>query len=227
MDIGQQLQDIEQALENGTYQPGPWKSLLKELRALPQAERASYTEAVNRVSDRLHLRQPRRTLPFGLALVTELVLAILGLAATELAARHASVPLALVAATLCAVSFQPLVKIFVGTLMGIQYSYAYLLGPEPRFKMRYGTYVQAHRTHRVLFHLSGSVGTPLGLWWVGHRTAPVLPGLAQSLQVLAWLCLASAVLLALAAITHTKRVLGIPVAASSVGAAVEELLSER
>ncbi len=47
--------------------------------------------------------------------------------------------------------------------LGIAYDYAYLFHIEPRFKMSYGTYLAAPRWARIVFHLSGIVGSPLGL----------------------------------------------------------------
>src|SRR6202011_6332563 len=61
-------------------------------------------------------------------------------------------------------TFQPLVKIAVGYLLGVEYEYAYLYGVEPRFKMRFGDYIAAPRWARIVLHLSGTIGSPLGAW---------------------------------------------------------------
>jgi hypothetical protein len=59
------------------------------------------------------------------------------------------------------VSFQPLIKVSVGTALGIRYEYVYLFALEPRFKMAFGSYIAAPPWRRVLLQLSGLIGSAL------------------------------------------------------------------
>lgn len=63
----------------------------------------------------------------------------------------------------------------MGYWIGVRYSHSFFFGIEPRFKMRYGTYLSAERWARVLLRLSGTVGSPFAFWWVGVRSAGVVP----------------------------------------------------
>ena len=74
--------------------------------------------------------------------------------------------LAIIAAGIWTMTFQPLVKIAVGYLLGVEYEYAYFYNAEPRFKMRFGDYLAAPRWARIVLHLSGTIGSPLGAWIV-------------------------------------------------------------
>jgi hypothetical protein len=88
-------------------------------------------------------------------------------------------------------SFQPLLKVLTGTVLGIRYAYAYLLGPEPRFKMRFGSYIAAPRAARVLFHLSGTIGSPLGAWLPTRFLGPSL----RPASTFCWILLAIVVII--------------------------------
>jgi hypothetical protein len=68
--------------------------------------------------------------------------------------------IAVIALALC---LQPGIKLLVGILLGIRYSYVYLWFFEPRFKMSYGTYLATPTWARVLFQFFGSIGTPIAL----------------------------------------------------------------
>src|SRR5262249_38713708 len=81
-----------------------------------------------------------------------------------LGARHQSNLLVIVSAVIWTIAFQPLLKVAVGYLLGVRYQYAYLYGVEPRFKMCFGEYLAQPRYARLLLHLSGTVGSPLGAW---------------------------------------------------------------
>jgi hypothetical protein len=72
--------------------------------------------------------------------------------------------LVIVSAVLWTTAFQPLIKVAVGYLLGVRYEYAYLYGIEPRFKMRFGQYLAQARYVRLLLHLSGTIGSPIGAW---------------------------------------------------------------
>ncbi len=158
--------EIERQVDEGRYRPGAWEALLEAARALPRAERESLTEDFSRASRKLHLRGGRRTLPVGPALVLEGLAALVGAIFLVLAVERESNLFGILAVLVWVVSFQPLLKVSVGYLVGIDYDYAYLYGMEPRFKMRYGEYLAAPRWARIVLHVAGMAGSPLGAYLV-------------------------------------------------------------
>jgi hypothetical protein len=118
-------------------------------------------EDLSRVSRKLHERG-KRTIAFGTGYLAEVVFASAGAVVLGLGAHHQSNLLVIVAALIWTMAFQPLIKVGVGHLFGIGYEYAYLFGVEPRFKMRFGDYLAKPRYARMLLHLSGMIGSPLG-----------------------------------------------------------------
>jgi hypothetical protein len=157
---------IESQIDNQTYRPGPWEQLLKDARMLPREDRDALKEEITRVSSKLHQRGGRRTISFGTGLIAESALAIVGGVVLILAARDHSNLLGIIAALIWVTAFQPLVKVGVGYLLGVGYEYAYFFNAEPRFKMRFGDYLAAPRWARIVLHLSGTIGSPLGAWLV-------------------------------------------------------------
>jgi hypothetical protein len=84
---------------------------------------------------------------------------------------------------LCA-TLQPLVKMLIGRLLGVRYSYFYLhFILEPRVKMRYGTYLALSTTGRVVVQLAGMIGSP-GAFLV------VAPIIAHRMPITAEVCTA-------------------------------------
>jgi hypothetical protein len=160
----ERLTAVESDIDAGFDSAGRWQALLRDLRRLPRPERIELSEAISRVSDKLHLRKARSRVAFSVGLAAEVGLALLGAVLLWLAVRTGTGWAAVIAALLWTMAFQPLVKILAGTALRIRYSYAYLWGPEPRFKMRYGTYIAAPMSARIIFHLSGMLGSPLGAW---------------------------------------------------------------
>jgi hypothetical protein len=64
---------------------------------------------------------------------------------------------------LWASAFQPLIKVVRGTALGIGYEYIYLFGRiEPHFKTDFGSYLALSAWKRMIFHLSGTLGSALG-----------------------------------------------------------------
>jgi hypothetical protein len=162
--IRDRLVAIERDIDDGRYIPGPWQHLLQDARGLPRHERGPLAEEISRVSRKLHMRGGRYTIPLTTGMVAEIVAAFIGAVLVIFAgSRHSNV-LAIIAALLWIVSFQPLVKMAVGYMLGVEYEYAYLYGAEPRFKMRMGDYIAAPRWARVILHLAGTVGSPMGAW---------------------------------------------------------------
>jgi len=155
---------IERQVDSDSYRAGPWGRLVNELRALPIAERRSLAEAVSRVSRKLHLRNRRGTISVRTGYLAEVALAVAGAVVLALGARHQSNLLVIVSAVIWTIAFQPLLKVAVGYLLGVRYQYAYLYGVEPRFKMCFGEYLAQPRYARLLLHMSGTVGSPLGAW---------------------------------------------------------------
>lgn len=222
-DLLERLADIERDLEAGTYRPGPWKSFLVETRQRPADERAAVSDAVDRVSDRLFRRKPRFIVPLWIGLIAEVATAVLGGACLAGALALRSNLLAIGAMGLWAAAFEPLVKMGVGTLAGIRYSYAYLWGPEPRFKMRYGTYLAAPRPARILLHLAGCVGSPLAAWLVRRAVKDSLPLAATVCDVALWLLVGTNVITFAASLAGVKKIGPIALAESSGGSAAQEL----
>lgn len=149
---------------------------MRTARGLPRADRVALADDISRVSQKLHQRHRWRTIPFAAAYGAEVVIAIAGLIVLFAGLRARSNLLVLIAAGLWTVAFQPLVKVSTGLLVAIGYDYAYLYYGEPRFKMSYAKYLAAPRWARITFHLSGMIGSPLGLllptFWIKDDFVP-------------------------------------------------------
>jgi hypothetical protein len=169
------LRKIEAALDDGSYRPGPWAEFLGLARRRSRATRLALVPDVSRVSDKLHRgRHPVRfPLWVGVALAAIGTAAGVALLQWGLARSHSG--LAIASSIVLTITLQPPIKLAAGYLLGVRYSHFFFFGVEPRFKMRYGTYLSAERCRRVLLHLSGTVGSPLAFWWVAYRTAEALP----------------------------------------------------
>lgn len=128
---------------------------------MPIATRRELSDDLSRVSRKLHERG-KRTFTVTAAYTAEIVLAVAGAIVLAFGAHLQSTLLVILAALIWTTAFQPLVKVGVGQLLGIGYEYAYLYGVEPRFKMRFGEYLAKPRYARLLLHLSGMIGSPLG-----------------------------------------------------------------
>jgi hypothetical protein len=157
------LVTIEAALDRGDYKPGPWRGLINEIRHSPQVERAALAPDVTRLSRKLHLRRPHRRAGILGAVLLEALAGIVGGVLVATALSHRSTLLALVGMGLWVMSFEPLIKVGVGTALGVDYDYAYLYnGFEPRFKMKFGTYLALPPLRRVIVQFAGTLGSPLG-----------------------------------------------------------------
>jgi hypothetical protein len=92
---------------------------------------------------------------------------------------------------LWALTFEPLLKVGVGTAFGIDYDYAYLYGRiEPRFKLNFGSYLSAAPLKRAVLHLSGMIGSPLGALIAALLFASWLPPAHLISLVVFWLTVA-------------------------------------
>jgi hypothetical protein len=130
---------------------------------------------VTRVSDKLHQRKHPARFPFWIGLASGALATAAGVGLLQLGLGRAETGLVIASSIVLTITFQPLIKIAVGSLLGVRYSHFFFFGIEPRFKMRYGTYLSAERWRRVLLHLSGTVGSPLAFWWVALRSEATLP----------------------------------------------------
>jgi len=200
------LDRIQSQLDEGTYRPGPWAEFLRAAEGRPRAERLTLADQASRVSDKLHRRGHPLTFSFRTGLSLELIATVVALTLLEVGLRSPSGGFVLAAAIILTVTLQPLLKLAIGHLLGIRYSYFYIWGHyEPRFKMRYGTYLCAERWRRVLLHLSGTVGSPLAFWWVSVRAAEVLPRVSAICEGLFWLLVGVQVLTFLLGISGVRR----------------------
>ena len=162
--ISDRIAAIEREVDANHYSPGPWSRLVKEIRALPVAQRREYSRDLTRVSRKLHERGGRWTISSPAGYAIEVALAIIGTIVLAVGAADRSDILVATAALIWTMAFQPIIKVGVGYLLGIEYEYTYLFGVEPRFKMRFGQYIAKPRYKRLLLHLSGMIGSPLGAW---------------------------------------------------------------
>jgi hypothetical protein len=162
--LSDQLVAIEREVDSNRYRAGPWTRVVNEVRALPIAERRSVAENLSRISRKLHQRSGRTTVSVPAGYLAELGLAIAGAVVLALGTGHQSNLLVIVSAVIWTIAFQPLIKVAVGYLLGVRYEYAYLYGFEPRFKMCFGQYLAQPRYARLLLHLSGTIGSPIGAW---------------------------------------------------------------
>ena len=131
--------------------------------------------------------------------------------------------LAIIAAGIWTMTFQPLVKIAVGYMLGVEYEYAYLYNLEPRFKMRFGEYIAALRWARILLHLSGTIGSPLGVWLVMVCLPSDLRIAIDVCLAIFWIVIAVNVASFVVALAGVRKIGPMKASASSSGVAALEL----
>lgn len=222
-ELQQRLAEIEGDLDGGRYKAGPWQVLIDDLRSCPSAQRIAVADRVSRVSRKLHQRQARKTIGVGSAIVLEIAATIVGGILLIGAASTASNVLALAGAAIWATTFQPLIKVAAGRILGVRYDYAYLYGWEPRFKMNFGSFLAAERPARVLLHLAGTIGSPLAAGICGG-ILPASLGLAKSVCWIAmWAMIALNLVLFAIGYAGIRRLGGWRTADSSGGSAALEL----
>lgn len=154
-----ELENIENSLDSGSYRSGRWRLFLDHVNECDAQELASMEQDISRVSNKLHRKNHFFELPVKPAMVFELSITSSGLIC--FLSENPFVNLAGV--VLLVMGLQPTIKFLTGSLLGIKYAYAYFLNVEPRFKMLYGTYVSLSTEKKVLYHLSGAIGTPLAM----------------------------------------------------------------
>ncbi|NJP05457.1 MAG: hypothetical protein HC837_07465 [Chloroflexaceae bacterium] len=181
------LQQVETQLDQKTYQPGAWQAFLRTARRQPRVARQAIRDDVSRVSEKLHLRGGRRTMPVKTALILEGAVTAGGVLLLVTGLARSSPVLVLAAAGTLSFTAQPLIKTTLARLLGVRYAYAYLQYIEPRFKMHYGTYLASPRWKRVLVQLGGTPGSPLAFALVGIVSSRRTPQAASICGKLAWL----------------------------------------
>lgn len=156
---GGALAAIERNLADGSYRVGEWQRWLAAIEQDPTFNLSASAEQVDRVSNQLHRRNGFREFSFDTVWCGQWLLAIAGLTVMV----TGSVTGVVIGTGLLALAAQPLIKSSVGLLLGVRYAYAYLWYVEPRFKMRYSTYLGLSSNARIGLHLAGSLGTPAAL----------------------------------------------------------------
>ncbi len=222
-DIRDRIAEIEREVDEKRYHPGLWERLLKDARMLPREAREALKADISRVSRKLHRRDRRTTLSLTIGMAAECAVALLGGILIIFAIHNHSNLLAIIAAAIWTTTFQPLVKIAVGYLLGVEYEYAYLYGIEPRFKMRFGDYLAAPRWARIVLHLSGTIGSPLGAWLVLVCLPSDLRVAIDVCWAIFWIVVAVNVASFISAIAGLKKLGPIKAAYTSGGSAALEL----
>ena len=111
------------------------------------------------------------------------------------------------AAAVClVVTLQPILKVATGMAFQLAFAYAYLWGVEPRFKLKYGSYLAAPRWKRVSYHVSGMLGSPFAWLIVAVVARPSHPTLSGVLSWLAVVHMAFVVGQLLLAVAGVRRV---------------------
>jgi hypothetical protein len=222
-DLRARLDAIESAVLDGSYRPGPWKALTRDIRNSMFFERAAVAEQVSRVSRELHLRKGRRVMQMSTGLRLEIIATLLGASLMVAGAAAHSNALAFVGALLWMATFEPILKLMIGRLAGVEYDYMYLLAVEPRLKMRYGTYLAKPRLVRILVHLSGTVGSPLAAFLTSWMLSHALPAAAGLCYAAFWILVAINVINFVAPLIGIRRIGPLPLSMTSAGAAAIEI----
>jgi hypothetical protein len=223
-----EIATIENSIDAGTYRPGPWARLLTRVRAASASDRRAISADVTRVSRKLHLRRGRSTIKAQTGLMIELGAVALGDFLLALGVHAVSNVAAIAGMAAWVVALQPLIKVATGAALGIQYDYAYLANGEPRFKMEYGSYIAQPRWARIVLHLSGAVGSPLGAYLAATLTRGQLPAAFWIAIVVFWMINALNLALLVAGLVGVKR-LGVSrtvdTSCGAAGAEMREALS--
>ncbi len=222
--LRERLLAVEAAVDAGTYHPGPWRRLMEEVRERPVAERTVLATGNSRVSRKLHRRRHPHIIAFVPALLLEAAAGTIGGVLMAAGIATLSAWCAVIGMTLWAVSFQPLIKVGLGTFLGMDYDYAYLWGYlEPRFKMNYGSYLAIGPFQRSLVHFAGMIGSPLAGWIAARLTAQVLPAAHVIALIIFWSTLAVNLAMLCAALAGLRRIGNIRLLEGSPTNAIDEL----
>lgn len=163
---------IEQSLDEGTYKPGPWAKVLRKARKATIEQRREVSEDISRVGNKLHRQNwPGSTISVKAGVLIEMVAADIGAIGLWYGAQIGSLWLIFVSTFILSWVAQPLLKMLVGTVLGVRYAYFYLkFKSEPRVRMQYGTYLMLSWQRQAIFHFAGTLGSVLtvfGIWaWI-------------------------------------------------------------
>lgn len=222
-DLRGRILAIERAVDEGTYRPGPWHALVRDIRNSMFFEREAVADDVSRVSRKLHLRAGRRWVSMSTGILIEMAATMIGAGLIVAGVGTRSNLLAAIGAMVWMATFQPLIKLVAGRLLGVQYDYVYLLAIEPRIKMHYGTYLTRPRLFRVIVHLAGTIGSPLAAY-VGYLLlARSLPGAAAFCLGAFWILVIINVVNFIAPMLGAHRLGPLPLSLSSAGCAAQEI----
>jgi hypothetical protein len=225
-DLRERLAAIEHAVDKGAYVPGPWQQLIADLRQVPLGVRAALADDVGRISRKLHLRRQRYSVSVTAGLCIEAFAGVFGGILLALGIADASDALTIVAMILWVSSFQPLIKVAGGTALGVRYEYAYLFGRvEPRFKTDFGSYLALSAWERMIFHLFGTLGSPLGAALIAVIADERLRVAAWVSWTIFWIIIAINAVAFLAGLIGVSRIRGFRIADASGALAAVELRS--
>jgi hypothetical protein len=217
------ITEIERAIDTGAYRPGPWARALTQARAASASQRQAISADISRVSRKLHLRRGRKTIKAQTGFMIEAAAVALGDFLLALGIHSSSNVVAIAGMAIWVVALQPLVKVATGAALGVGYDYAYLANGEPRFKMEYGTYIARPRWARIVLHLSGAVGSPLGAWLAARLVRDALPATYWIALVVFWMVNALNLALLVAGLAGVKRLGVSRTVDTSCGAAGAEI----
>jgi hypothetical protein len=222
-DFTGRLAAIERAVEDGSYRPGPWRALTRDIRHAMFFERAAVAGDVSRVSRKLHLRKRRRLVSVNAGILLEIFATSVGGLVMIAGVAARSNALAFFGALIWMATFEPLVKITFGTIAGVRYEYVYLLWFEPRLKMAYGTYLARPRLLRIIVHLSGTIGSPLAAYMSYWLLSHSLPRAATLCYDAFWILILINVVNFSGALFGMHRIGPLPLSMSSAGSAAAEI----
>jgi len=218
-----EIAKIESSIDAGAYRPGPWARALTRARAASVSDRREIAPDVTRVSRKLHLRRGRSTIKAQTGLTIELGAVAVGDFLLALGVHASSNAAAIAGMAVWVIALQPLVKVAIGAALGIRYDYAYLANGEPRFKMEYGSYIAQPRWARIVLHLSGAVGSPLGAYLAAALTRGQMPATYWIAIVVFWITNALNLALLVAGLVGIKRLGVSRTVDTSCGAAGAEI----
>jgi hypothetical protein len=222
-DLHGRIAAIERAVDEGSYRPGPWHALVRDIRNSMFFERAAVADDVSRVSRKLHLRKRRRWVSMNTGILLEMIATMIGAGLIVAGVATHSNLLAAVGALVWMATLQPLIKLMAGRLLGVEYDYLYLLAIEPRLKMRYVTYLTRPRLFRVIVHLAGTIGSPLAAYGAYLLLSRALPGAAAFCLAAFWILVIINLVNFIAALLGAHRLGPLPLSLSSAGSAAQEI----
>ncbi|HEV2171061.1 MAG TPA: hypothetical protein VGR40_08945, partial [Candidatus Binatus sp.] len=188
-----------------------------------RSDRRAIAEDVTRVSRKLHLRRGRLTIKAQTGAMIELGAVAFGDFLLALGVHASSNVAAIAGMAVWVVALQPLVKVATGAALGVRYDYAYLAHGEPRFKMEYGSYLAQPRWARIVLHMSGAVGSPLGAYLAARLVRGALPMTYRIAIVVFWMTNALNLVLFVAGLFGIKRIGVSRAVDTSCGAAGAEI----